>query len=298
VNKRALLLIDAGLVGLAGWLAVTLYDAWPAPPRPGPRPAATSPASTRPEGDSAAPAVQPESPPLAAFAQVADKNLFSPTRTEVAAEPPKPPPAPAAAAAAAAAVPKPRLYGIVLGARDGGRAYLEDPRTRKVFGYTTGDSIADSKVEKIETDRVVMRRGSEVFEVMLRDPSKPRPPPPPPTPAPAAATPGAPQPGGQPVTPPVPFQPVPGAPAPFQPVAPGGAPNPFQPAGGANPFQPAAPAAGVNPFQPATPGTNPFAAPANPGAFQPVPGARRPAPQRPQPGVVPPASSEAPEADE
>jgi hypothetical protein len=292
VSKRILLLIDAALVVLAGWLGVTLYGAWQGTQGPGPGSTATSTVSARAEGESAASPAQPAPPPLTAFAPVADKNLFSPNRTEVAPEPPKPPPPAPGTAPAAPTAPKPRLYGIVLGAREGGRAYLEDPRTRKVFGYTTGDSVADSKVEKIETDRVVMRRGSEVFEVLLRDPSKPRPAPPPPPPPAAAAAPGSVQPGAQPGAPPMPFQPVPGSPAPFQPVAPGG---------GVNPFQPAGPGAGVNPFQPAAPGTNPFA-PAPGGAFQPAPGARRAvpvAPQRPQPpGAAPRPDSEAGEADE
>jgi hypothetical protein len=279
VTKRILLLVDAALVVLAGWLGVTLYDAWRGPQRAGSGPTVASTASARVDGEPAASPAQPAPAPLAAFAPVADKNLFSPNRTEVAPEPPKPPPPPGAAPPAASA-PKPRLYGIVLGAREGGRAYLEDPRTRKVFGYTTGDSVADSRVEKIETDRVVMRRGSEVFEVMLRDPSKPRPVPPP-APPPAAGAPGAAQPGAQSGAAPMPFQPAPGAPAPFQPVAPGG---------------------GVNPFQPATPGTNPFGAPASPpGAFQPAAGARRASPfvpPRPQPGAMPRADGETTEADE
>jgi hypothetical protein len=104
---------------------------------------------------------------------VAERNLFSPTRNEAPAETPKvptvaqTPPAPPA--------PKPRLYGVVIGPDGGSRAYLEDPRTRKVFGYAVGDSVADSRLEQIRNDRVVLRRGSEVFEVMLRDPSKPKP---------------------------------------------------------------------------------------------------------------------------
>jgi hypothetical protein len=35
--------------------------------------------------------------------------------------------------------------------------------------------VADSRVEQIDADRVLMRRRGESFEVLLRDPSKPKP---------------------------------------------------------------------------------------------------------------------------
>lgn len=261
--KRLLLLVDAALILVAGWLGVQLYDVWRASQTPGTAPNAASTAAAPAEPGPGARLADAGRPPLTAFAPVAEKNLFSPNRAEVALDPPKPP-APPGAAPTAPPAPKPRLYGIVIGAREGGRAYLEDPRTRKVFGYTIGDSVADSRLERIETDRVVMRRGSESFEVLLRDPTKPRPAPQPPAPAPGtpAAGPGA-QPGGGPV----PFQPVPGSPGPFQPGA-GGAPQGFP---GAVP-----------------PGTNPFAGAPAPqgGVFQPGAGARRPpvfAPQQSEP---------------
>jgi hypothetical protein len=101
------------------------------------------------------------------------------------------------------------------------RAYLEDVQRRRVFAYSTGDSVAGSQLEQIRADRVVLRRGNETFEVLLRDPSKPRPAVPPgsvpgvPTP-PRPATgralgaPGSPvvRPPGSPVAPPVPLPPA------------------------------------------------------------------------------------------
>ena len=276
MTKRLLLLVDAVLVLVAGWLGVQLYDLGRASQTPGTGPKAPSTAAAPAEPEPGGRPADPGRPPLTAFAPVTEKNLFSPNRTEVVLDPPKPPPPPGGAPAAPPA-PKPRLYGIVIGAREGGRAYLEDPRTRKVFGYTIGDSVADSRLERIETDRVVLRRGPEVFEILLRDPTKPRPAPPPPIPAPG--TPGAGTPGAQPGGGPVPFQPVPGSAAPFQPGQ-GGAPQGFP---GAVP-----------------PGTNPFAGTPRPqgGVFQPGAGARRPpvfTPQRPQPGAVPRTDGEADE---
>jgi len=276
VTKRLLLLVDAVLVLVAGWLGVQLYDLGRASQTPGTGPKAPSTAAAPAEPEPGGRPADPGRPPLTAFAPVTEKNLFSPNRTEVVLDPPKPPPPPGGAPAAPPA-PKPRLYGIVIGAREGGRAYLEDPRTRRVFGYTIGDSVADSRLERIETDRVVMRRGSESFEVLLRDPTKPRPAPAPPAPAPGTPAAGPVAPGAQPGGGLVPFQPVPGSPAPFQPAP--GSPAPFQPgaAGAPQGFPGAVP-----------PGTTPFAGapPPQGGVFQPGAGARRPpvfAPQQSEP---------------
>src|SRR5262249_4119088 len=115
-------------------------------------------------------AAPPARPPLAEFAVVAEKNLFSSTRTESAPEPPRV----AAGAPTAPPAPKPRLYGVVLLPEGRGRAYLEDVQRRRVFGYSEGDLVGDARLEQIKSDRVVLRRGSETFEVLLYDPSKPR----------------------------------------------------------------------------------------------------------------------------
>jgi hypothetical protein len=101
-----------------------------------------------------------------AYASVAARNLFSPTRTE---SPPT-----AAAAATASSAPRPNLYGVVL--RDGAPlAYLEDPATKRVAGYQVGDSVAGGTVQTISADSVVIARPDGNLDVRLRDPSKPRP---------------------------------------------------------------------------------------------------------------------------
>jgi hypothetical protein len=194
MSARLLLLVDALLIALAAVLGASLYDAWTsAPPPPAPEQAVAPAAEAPPPPD--APATRR---PLSAYAVVAERNLFSPTRSEVAAEPPRPvtaqaggPPAPPA--------PKPRLHGIVLLPDGNGRAYLEDVQRRRVLAYSVGDSVAGSRVEQIRPDRVVLRRGTETFEVLLHDPTKPRPPAPRPgvqspagrPPGPAGATPPA-----------------------------------------------------------------------------------------------------------
>jgi hypothetical protein len=103
-----------------------------------------------------------------AYANVAARNLFSPTRTESA------PTATAAAAAASPAAAKPNLFGVVL--RDGAPlAYLEDPATKRVAGYQVGDSVAGGTVQTISADGVVIARPDGNMDVRLRDPSRPRP---------------------------------------------------------------------------------------------------------------------------
>ena len=66
------------------------------------------------------------------------------------------------------------LYGVVW-SEDSPLAYLEDPASKKIFGYKTGDPMAGGYVERIELDRIVIRRTDGPFEIMLRAPNKPRP---------------------------------------------------------------------------------------------------------------------------
>jgi hypothetical protein len=167
VARRILLLVDGLLLVAAAFLGVRLYEAWVARP---PTVPAEAPAAVSAEAPAPRAADSPATP-LTAFAAVAERNLFSPTRTETAPEPPRPatgagaPPPPA---------PKPKLYGVVLLAEGRGRAYLEDVQRRRVFAYSIGDLVGDARLEQIKPDRVVLRRGGETFEVLLADPSKPR----------------------------------------------------------------------------------------------------------------------------
>jgi hypothetical protein len=186
--------VVAGLaVLLTVWLVRDLTASLPLPLPPTPRKVAGAPAS---EDNSPENAAQEQ---LTAYNVIVAKYLFNPSRTEGAAE--------VAAKPAVPLPPKPILLGVVM---DGpsSRAYLEDPSTKRVFGYQVGDSVAGGKLEKITDDRIQISRSDGLMEVTLRDPTKPRPP------APAAATPpGAP--GAPPAarvdappgTPPVPGRP-------------------------------------------------------------------------------------------
>jgi hypothetical protein len=167
VGRRVLLVVDGLLVVAAALLATRLHEAWTARPPsipPEPVPAVVAEAlATRP--------AVPDRPPLTAYAAVAERNLFSSTRTEAGPEPARPA---STAAIATPPAPRPRLYGIVLLAEGRARAYLEDVQRRRVFAYSVGDLVGDARLEEIKVDRVVLRRGGETFEVLLRDPTKPR----------------------------------------------------------------------------------------------------------------------------
>jgi hypothetical protein len=172
----------AGLaVFLAVWLVRDLAASRPLPPPPAPRKPAGAAAPETPAQENAAP------DRLTAYNVTVAKYLFSPSRTEGAPEVAKP---------AVPLPPKPTLLGVVV---DGpaSRAYLEDPSTKRVFGYQVGDNVAGGKLEKITDDRIQISRSDGVMDVLLRDPAKPKPPAPAPTP-PAGAPAGAP---GAPVPP-------------------------------------------------------------------------------------------------
>jgi hypothetical protein len=166
--RRLLLIADGLLLIAAAFLGVRLYEAWTA------RPPAAPPEAGAPAAAAAPPAPQPPPAraPLNAYAVVAERNLFSATRTEAPPEPTRP--ATAGAAPTAPPAPRPRLHGVVLLPEGRGRAYLEDVQRRRVHAYSVGDLVGDARLEQIKSDRVVLRRGGESFEVLLYDPSKPR----------------------------------------------------------------------------------------------------------------------------
>jgi hypothetical protein len=190
----ALNVVLAGVaVFLAIWLVRDLAATRPLPPPPAARKAAggAGPEDTAPENAA--------KDPLTAYNVIVAKYLFSPSRTEGAPEVAKP---------AVPLPPKPFLLGVVV---DGpsSRAYLEDPSTKRVFGYQVGDSVAGGKLDKIADDRIQISRSDGVMDVLLHDPAKPRPP------APVqAAPPGAPgaAPPGRVITPPATPPSVPGRP--------------------------------------------------------------------------------------
>jgi hypothetical protein len=148
----------------------------------------------------------PPAPP-GAYAVVATRNLFSPTRTEAPVS---------TTTATMSPLVRPNLFGIVV-RENGSIAYLEDPVTKRVVGYRVGDKIVGGTVQTIKADSVVIERPEGPVDVRLRDPGKPR----------AAQTPGQPgapqlgaaQPGGPQPVPALPGV-IPPAASPQQPVPP------------------------------------------------------------------------------
>lgn len=187
MSRRLLLVLDLVLVLVAGTLAFRLHQTWDSPL---PLPSAKAPAVSG-VSEVAREAPTPH-PPLDAYTVVASRNLFNPARSEVQ---PAPPAQARATPVTPAAPPRPYLHGVVL-RREGSLAYLEDPRTRKVYAYRVGDVIGEGQVLEILEDRVVIARAGERIEVLLRDPSKPK--------APAATTPAAARRAPPPAPPPAP----------------------------------------------------------------------------------------------
>lgn len=203
---RKLLIINAILLFIAAGSA-TFVARQVLAPMPMPIASRTRPLAT--------PAARLEETPRAqagAYASVAARNLFSPTRTEA-------PPTPAVAMSPAV---KPNLYGIVL--REGApMAYLEDPSTKRVAGYRIGDAVGGGTVQTIAADSVLIARPDGNIDVRLHDPSRPRPVSPPAT----AAVPGAQPATGSAVLPGV-IPPAPGVAGPAYTPAPAVAPVPGQ----------------------------------------------------------------------
>ena len=190
--SRKLLVLNALFLAVAA-LAAASIGRQILTPRPLPGLGRAPAVATTPPPPTDAPAPRPT-----AYAVVAARNLFSPTRTETTMEAT---PTPVLAA-------KPNLYGVVLRQGKPSVAYLQDPVNKRVNPYRIGDSVSGGKLSSIKRDSVTIERPDGTFDVALRDPAKPRP---------AAATgPGAPatpalvpSPGALPGVPPRPLLPLP-----------------------------------------------------------------------------------------
>ena len=93
------------------------------------------------------------------------RNLFHPDRAQ---------PKRSDALGALPVAPALLLYGVVW-SEDNPLAYIEDPASKKIFGYKKGDAMAGGFIERIELDRIVIQRTGGPVEILLRAPNKPRP---------------------------------------------------------------------------------------------------------------------------
>jgi len=110
-------------------------------------------------GDAAAAAAEVE-----LTGEIVGKNLFDPHRLD----------GPGTAPPSVPLAGRPILHGVVVG-EDLRRAFLEEPGTKRVAGFSVGDAIAGGTIRNITDDRVVIETTSGLAEVLLRDPFKPQP---------------------------------------------------------------------------------------------------------------------------
>ncbi len=155
-------LLNVTLLGAAACFAFgmtrELAASHPLPGLPARQAASASPAGT---ADVSSLGVSARRDERALFSSIADKNIFRPSRSNTSA-------------IADGPGGKPFLHGVVVNDRKS-RAYLEDPASKKIFGYAVGDSVGGGRLDAIKADRVVILRSEGPMEVLLRDPSKPQP---------------------------------------------------------------------------------------------------------------------------
>jgi hypothetical protein len=184
--RGRLLALDVALLVAAALLGLHLYRVVAgAPPREGRVTPVGGRASAAIDGVSGAAATSRRPAAVSApavvaprngYAVIAERNPFSPTRSEAG---PPAREAPVRARLGRRPTPphpgRPVLYGVVLGAADGPRAYLRDPATNRLTRCAVGDLVAGNRIEAIRVDRVVLRQpdGTE-WELALHDPSRRR----------------------------------------------------------------------------------------------------------------------------
>jgi len=163
-----LLSMRGSLVLVAGLLLISDAGAVKAPMHPTlALPPAVSTAAVRaPEAaTSAAPPASPviTTPPVAPSSSSQDLSDVQGLDGAVAV--PQSPPT--ASAGSVAEARQPILRGVILVEGGYGRAYVEDPSTGRVKAYALWDTLDDSRIERIQVDRVVLRRGHEIAQLLL-----------------------------------------------------------------------------------------------------------------------------------
>ena len=158
--SRALLVVNGVLAGVCLVCLALIVAAWTAPrPRPAAMPSDGSTLSGAPPSR---PALR--TPDRDASVQgIANRNLFSPSRSETASRDAK-----------AAPLARPNLYGVVIG-DENSIAYLQDPVSKRVFGHRVGDAIAGAVVTAISADGVVLSSRNGTITIGMQHLSPPPP---------------------------------------------------------------------------------------------------------------------------
>ena len=156
--SRPVLVLNILMAGLSVFFLVRIADAVFRPGPALPLRVASSPAPVNV-------AVADSSRSRAAYDLIPARNLFHPDRAQ---------PKRSDALGALPVAPALLLYGVVW-SEENPIAYVEDPSTKKIFGYKRGDAMAGGYVDRIEPDRIVIQRTGGPVEILLRAPNKPRP---------------------------------------------------------------------------------------------------------------------------
>jgi len=156
--SRPVLVLNILMAGLSVFFLVRIADAVFRPGPALPLRVASSPAPVNV-------AVADSSRSRTAYDLIPARNLFHPDRAQ---------PKRSDALGALPVAPALLLYGVVW-SEENPIAYVEDPTSKKIFGYKTGDAMAGGYIERIEMDRIIIHRQDGPLEVMLRAPNKPRP---------------------------------------------------------------------------------------------------------------------------
>jgi len=156
--SRPVLVLNILMAGLSVFFLVRIADAVFRPGPALPLRVASSPAPVNV-------AVADSSRSRAAYDLIPARNLFHPDRAQ---------PKRSDALGALPVAPALLLYGVVW-SEENPIAYVEDPSTKKIFGYKRGDAMAGGYVDRIEPDRIVIQRTGGPVELLLRAPNKPRP---------------------------------------------------------------------------------------------------------------------------
>ena len=156
--SKSLLALNLFMAGLSLFFLIRIADTVLRRGPALPLRVASSPASVNP-------VVAGTSRSAASYDLIPARNLFHPDRAQ---------PKNSDALAALPPTTNLMLYGVVW-SEDNPLAYVEDPSTKKIFGYKRGDAMAGGYVDRIEPDRIVIQRTGGPVEILLRAPNKPRP---------------------------------------------------------------------------------------------------------------------------
>jgi hypothetical protein len=152
-------------------LALKNYDVWTQPMETLQEEGRARRGETRVEGGTAVSGRQKETPSIASYITISEKNIFNPDRREFLFTTPE--------QSKPTSRPQIILYGITI-AKDYQAASLVQPGRplrkgeREMITLKIGDKVGEYKLAKILPDRVTMESGDDSFDVLLYDSNVPK----------------------------------------------------------------------------------------------------------------------------